>query len=135
MTRTCVTLKFLSPCFLLPQALASISPKTEPLKKHKICQGEHQGNCFSGEKSARSHLCGRVLVGGRKERQEDPSTAAQPDRKENNKLFWAAQQFWCLSTAPLGQLHDLSSSLHPVHVLTPLFCLGSHCNCFPVFTL
>ena len=72
---------------------------------------------------------------GRKERQEDPSTAAQPDRKENNKLFWAAQQFWCLSTAPLGQLHDLSSSLHPVHVLTPLFCLGSHCNCFPVFTL
>lgn len=56
---------------------------------------------------------------GGKEREEDPSTAAQPAHKENNTLFWDAQQFWRLNKTPLGQLRDLSSSLHPVHTLTP----------------
>ena len=75
---------------------------------------------------------------GGKERQEDPSTAAQPDRKENNKLFWDAQQFWCLNKTPLGQLHDLSSSLHPVHTLTPYAVLVPIVTAFlssPVNTL
>ena len=37
-------------------ALASTSPKTETLKKHKICQGENQGNRFSGEKCSVTSL-------------------------------------------------------------------------------